>query len=208
MPKPTRKPVSRATSTEMLSLLMSSIAIFAFAASSPRVAAAHLPIKRPASKLSVAKVMSCASGSASGVSSAITRTPAARASIRAGVTESFDAVIRMPFAPAATQFSIAEICGAASPSVTPANAIRFMPSSLARASAPSRIFTKNGLVLFFVMRHRVPAEWLSAIAAPDIATRASAEPARSFFMVSSQEFQIRTVFDPLYPIAPPLWDCP
>jgi hypothetical protein len=84
------------------------------------VAAAHLPIRRPASKLSVAKVMSWASASASGVSSAMTRMPAARASFRAGPTESFDGVIRIPLAPAATQFSIAVICGAASPSFSPA----------------------------------------------------------------------------------------
>ena len=56
-----------------------------------------------------------------------------------------------------------------------------MPSSAALASAPSRILTKNGLVSVLVMRQ---AEMAScATAAPDMATRASAEPARSVFMV-------------------------
>ena len=55
-----------------------------------------------------------------GVSSAMTSRPAARAFLSAGMTESFEAVIRIPLAPEATQFSIAEIWGAASPSFTPA----------------------------------------------------------------------------------------
>ena len=77
--------------------------------------------------------------------------------LRAGITESFDAVIKMPFAPPATQFSIASICGCASPSTLPANAWNSRPISVALASAPSFIFTKKGLVLFLVMRHAPPA---------------------------------------------------
>ena len=131
---------------------MSSIPILASFAASPIFALAHFPINSPASKLSVANVISCASGSAMGVSSAITRIPAARAFFKAGITESFDAVINIPFAPEAMQFSIAVICGPASPSTFPAYELRSIPDSLAFASAPSFIFTKNGFVLFLVIK--------------------------------------------------------
>ena len=46
--------------------------------------------------------------------------PAARAFFNAGTTESFAAVIKIPLAPIAIQFSIATICGPASPSILPA----------------------------------------------------------------------------------------
>ena len=85
------------------------MAILAFSASSPSVAAAHSPIRTPAWKLSVAKVASAASAGFSGVSSAITRSPASRARLqRTGtMADVSDAVIRMPDAPLAMQVSTA-----------------------------------------------------------------------------------------------------
>ena len=86
----------------------SSIAIFASAAASPSVPAAHLPISSPARKLSVAKVASAASIGLSGVSSAITRRPASRACCTEDTMEDVsEAAIRMPFAPSRMQVSIA-----------------------------------------------------------------------------------------------------
>jgi hypothetical protein len=61
-------------------------------------------------------------------------------------------VIRMPFTPAATMFSTAVTCPALSPSNFPAAVDSWAPFSLAAFSAPSFIFTKNGLVSVFVIR--------------------------------------------------------
>ena len=80
----------------------------ASAAPSPSLAAAHWPISSPARKLSVAKVASAASIGSSGVSRAMTSSPASRARL-IGSTMALvsEAVIRMPLAPEAMQVSIA-----------------------------------------------------------------------------------------------------
>ena len=61
-------------------------------------------------------------------------------------------VIRMVLAPAAIMFSIAVTWPALSPSVLPAPDSSLAPLALAAASAPSFIFTKNGLVSVLVIR--------------------------------------------------------
>ena len=86
------------------------------------------------------------------MSRAITSTPLARAFLIAGITESLLGVIRIPFTPALTMFSIAVICVAASPSILPAAVSSVTPSSLACLVAPCFIFTKNGLVSVFVIK--------------------------------------------------------
>jgi hypothetical protein len=73
-------------------------------------ARAYFPIRTPALKLSVANNASVAVLGTVGVSSAITSTPAFRAlAIAAFCALPSATVIRMPFAPAVTMFSIAVI---------------------------------------------------------------------------------------------------
>ena len=120
---------------------------------SPSVLAAHWPISSPALKLSVAKVASAALIGSSGVSSAITRMPASRAFSMVGTIALVSlGVIRMPLAPAAIRLSIAATWPSLSPSTLPAKARSSTPSSLALASAPSFILTKNGLMSVLVIR--------------------------------------------------------
>src|SRR6202165_31992 len=113
---------------------------------------AYLPIRTPAVKLFVAKSASTAVGGFGAVSRAITSTPFARAFLIAGITESLLGVIRIPFTPALTMFSIAVIWVAASPSILPAADSRVTPSAFACLLAPSFILTKNGFVSVFVIR--------------------------------------------------------
>ena len=121
MPKPVMKPWSRSTSTVGCDGLRSRKAIRASAASSPSVAAAHSPISRPASKLSVARVASAASIGSSGVSSAMTSTPASRAICTDGTMAAVsEGTSRMPLAPSAMQVSIAATWLSLSPSTRPA----------------------------------------------------------------------------------------
>jgi hypothetical protein len=83
----------------------------AILAALPFIAAlAYSPISSPALTLSVAKRASTALSGSVGVSRAMTRTPLARAFAIAGTMalESLG-VIRMPFTPAATMFSMAVI---------------------------------------------------------------------------------------------------
>ena len=115
-------------------------------------------------KLSVANVASAASVGSKGVSRAITSKPALRACSSAGTTVESDAVINIPLAPAEVQFSIAAICVSTSPSTLPANDISSIPSSVALASAPSFIFTKNGLELVLVIKHALSAAAAGALA--------------------------------------------
>ena len=58
----------------------------------------------------------------------------------------------MPLAPAEIRFSIAATWDSLSPSYLPAKLCSLTPSSLALASAPSFILTKNGLVSVLVIR--------------------------------------------------------
>ena len=72
------------------------------------MAAAHWPINSPARKLSVANVASAASIGSSGVSRAITISPASRASSIVGTIATVSlGVIMNPAAPAAMRSSIA-----------------------------------------------------------------------------------------------------
>ncbi|CAB5074456.1 unannotated protein [freshwater metagenome] len=86
---------------------MSRSAIVAFLPAS--FAAVHLPIKRPASQLSVAKVMSTMSAGSGGVSRAITNRPASRALVIAELTSVDTGTIKIPACFAEIAFSIAEI---------------------------------------------------------------------------------------------------
>ncbi len=61
-------------------------------------------------------------------------------------------VIRIPFAPAATMFSMAVTWLALSPSNCPAAVRSLAPLASASFCAPSFILTKNGLVSVFVIR--------------------------------------------------------
>ena len=191
MPKPCKKPWSRSTPTVGWLMAMSSIAILALAASAPSVAAAHLPMSSPARKLSVAKVASAASIGSSGVSRAITTSPASRACLTAGTIDAVsDAVRSMPFAPSAMQVSMAWTWVSLSPSTFPAKAFRVMPSSSALAVAPSFILTKKGLVSVLVIRQTV----VLAMALPATAVTAIADaPMRcmSFKIDSSLERVIK-----------------
>jgi len=72
-------------------------------------AAVHWPMSLPASKLSVAKVMSTVSGGSGGVSRAMTVRPASRAFLMAGLTSGPLGVIRIPLSPFETAFSAAVI---------------------------------------------------------------------------------------------------
>ena len=74
-----------------------------------RVDAAHLPSSWPASRLSVAKVMSTVSAGSGGVSSAMTYRPASRAFLIAALTPVDIGVIRMPLSPRAMASSMAVI---------------------------------------------------------------------------------------------------
>ena len=62
-------------------------------------AAAHWPISLPASRLSVANVMSTVSAGSGGVSRAMTNRPASRAFLIAALTPGPSGVMRMPFSP-------------------------------------------------------------------------------------------------------------
>ena len=134
MPKPFRKPWSRCTSTETPSGLRSSMAIFA---SLPPSRTSPSPTGRSAGRPG-----SCRSrtwrrrrpAARSGVSSAITSSPAWRALSSDGTIalESFG-VIRMPFAPAEIRFSTAATWLSLSPSFLPANDCSSAPSSSALA---------------------------------------------------------------------------
>src|SRR5215217_5875848 len=115
-------------------------------------ALAYVPINSPALKLSVANSASAASAGSVGVSSAITRTPAARAFLIAGTIALVSlGVMRIAFAPAATMFSSAVIWLALSPSNRPAAVISLAFLVAAACAAPSRIFTKKGFVSVLVM---------------------------------------------------------
>ncbi len=84
--------------------------------------------------------------------------PASRAFLIVGtIALESDGTIAKPFAPAEIRFSIAATWPSLSPSNLPAAVIRVTPSSLALASAPSRILTKNGLVSVLVIRPTVSA---------------------------------------------------
>src|SRR4051794_26640731 len=109
--------------------------------------------------------MSAASAGSVCVSSATTSRPAARALSSEGTIafESFGVIIR-PFAPAEIKFSTAATCDSLSPSFLPANDCTAAPSPLAALSAPSFIFTKNGLVSVLVIRPT-----FTPLAAPPVA---------------------------------------
>src|SRR4051812_12151586 len=148
-PQPDRNPLWRRTPTVMPGA-RSSVAIFA--GLSPKVALAYLPISSPAVKLFVANRASTALCGSVGVSSAMTRTPLARALSIAGMMALVSlGVMRIPFTPDATMFSIAVTWLALSPSNLPAALCSVAPLALASFSAPSFILTKNGLVSVLVI---------------------------------------------------------
>src|SRR4051794_41433718 len=97
--------------------------------------------------------MSAASPGSVCVSSAITSRPAWRALSSEGTIafESLGVIIR-PFAPAEIRLSTAATCDSLSPSFLPAKDWTEAPTDLAELSAPSFIFTKNGLVSVLVIR--------------------------------------------------------
>src|SRR3954453_18656473 len=109
--------------------------------------------------------MSAASDGSVCVSNATTNSPAARALSSEGTIalESFGVIIS-PFAPAEIKFSTAATCDSLSPSFLPANDCTAAPSPLAALSAPSFIFTKNGLVSVLVIRPT-----FTPLAAPPVA---------------------------------------
>lgn len=115
-------------------------------------ALAYRPMSSPALTLSVAKRASVASCGSVGLSSAMTRTPLARAFSRVGTIalESLG-VMRMPFTPELTMFSMAVTWPALSPSNFPAALTSSTSLSFAACSAPSFIFTKNGFVSVLVI---------------------------------------------------------
>ena len=107
IPKPCVKPLCRSAPTDDPAC-SSSIAIVTVL---PFVAArAYFPIRIPAFRLFVANSASTALVGSVGESSAITSTPACRAFAIAAFSAFASAtVMRMPFAPAVTMFSIAVI---------------------------------------------------------------------------------------------------
>src|SRR6478736_6160208 len=97
--------------------------------------------------------MSAASAGSVCVSSATTSSPAWRALSSDGtIALESDGVIIRPFAPAEIRLSTAATCDSLSPSFLPAKDCNSPPSSLALASAPSFILTKNGFVSVLVIR--------------------------------------------------------
>jgi hypothetical protein len=84
-------------------------------------------------------------------------------------------VIRIPFTPALTMFSIAVICVAASPSIFPAAVKSWTPRALACFCAPCFILTKNGFVSVFVISPTL----IAAAGRAGADGRAPLEPARS-----------------------------
>src|SRR6266542_4512752 len=148
-PKPLRKPLCRSTPT-VIPGLRSSVAIVAGLL--PKAALAYCPISSPALKLLVANSASTALCGSVGVSRAMTSTPFFLAlSIDGTIALVSLGVIRMPFTPLATMFSIAVTWLALSPSNLPAAICSFAPLALASLVAPSFILTKNGLVSVLVM---------------------------------------------------------
>ena len=83
-------------------------------------------------------------------------------------------MIRMPLAPAATRLSMASICASLSPSYLPAKVRNSTPISSALAFAPSRIFTKKGLVLVLVIRPMMASSAMAGAARPVMATKLAA----------------------------------
>ena len=151
------------------------MAIFADSGSSI-VAAAHWPISSPALKLSVANVASAASIGSSGVSRAITTSPASRASSIVGTIATVSlGVIMNPAAPAEMRSSIAVDLASLSPSNSPAKERSSTPSSSALAWAPSRILTKNGLDSVFVMSPTITPS-PDGVVSPDGAVSPDAGP--------------------------------
>ena len=120
----------------------------AFAAASPSVALAHWPIRRPALRLSVAKVASAASIGSSGVSSTITIRPASRAFWMVGTIAltSRTARSQSPWRRRRSGSRSRRSGLRCRRRTRRRQARRSRPSSSALACAPSRILTKKGLV--------------------------------------------------------------
>src|SRR5450759_306032 len=149
MPKPARNPSCRSWLT-VVPGVPSIIAIFA---GLPAITAlAYWPINWPAVMLLVANRASLAFCGFSGVSSAMTSTPAARAFWMVGTMALLSlGVMRMPLTPALTIFSIAVTWPALSPSYAPAAVSRLTSLVAASFAAPSFILTKKGLVSVLVI---------------------------------------------------------
>src|SRR5512133_945568 len=161
-------------------------------------AAAYLPISSPATKLLVAKSASEASWGCSGESRAMTSTPASRAFLIAGMMALASlGVIRMPFTPALTIFSIAVTWPSLSPSKAPAAVRSVAPLALASASAPSFILTKKGLVSVLVIRPTLtsPAapEAGAALVAAGVLPAAGAEVAAAGAWVAAGAQAVRII---------------
>src|SRR6218665_960525 len=172
-PKPLRKPLCRCAPTGWPGS-RSSIAITGFL---PAIAAlAYWAIKPPALELSVENKASTTSTGSVGLSSAITITPLARAFLIAGTMAwALFGAIRMVLALAATRFSSAVTWPALSPSALAAVATSLAPSFFASATAPSFIFTKEGLVSVLVIRPITGASAARARAQTKAPDRARAE---------------------------------
>ena len=152
IPKPFRKPLWRRMPTETPGA-RSIVTTLASVPSFSNFAFAHAPISSPAFSLSVANSASAASSGSGGVSSAMTVTPAARAfSIAGTIALDCAGVIRMPFAPLVTMFSIAVIWVWTSVSVLPAALVSSALFAPAASCAASFIFTKNGFDSVLVIR--------------------------------------------------------
>ena len=144
IPKPFKNPSWRSWPT-LIPGARSNSAILGSIPISATLALAYWPISSPALKLSVANNASTADSGSVGVSSAITITPAARAFSIAGTTALESAgTSKIPFAPWVVMFSNVVTCDALSVSDLP-DAVSSLTFSLPAASAPSFIFTKNGL---------------------------------------------------------------
>ena len=114
----------------------------------------------------------------------MTRMPASRACLTDSVIALVsDAVIRMPFTPAAMQLSMACCWVSWSPSILPAKLISSMPSSSAFAVAPSFIFTKNGLMSVLVMMQALTGSCAAATPADRASTDAASDKQSEDLMI-------------------------
>ena len=122
--------------------------------------------------------------------------PAARAFCTAGtIALVSDGVIMKPLAPSAMSDSIAATWQSLSPSTLPAKLLSVTPSSLALASAPSFILTKNGLFSVLVMRPMMSsARAGEAAARPKNATPSTADCKASNLRMETPPIGIRMMW--------------
>ena len=205
MPKPCRKPWLRFTPTTGCAGMMLIRPILAFAASSPILAAAHWPMSRPASKLSVAKVMSTASGGSVAVSSAMTTTPCFTRTLDGG----HDARVgrarsgwwwRRARRRSRYRWSDPRDRGRS----TPQQALRSAPSSSALPVAPSIIQTQKGLMFSLTMRSMTTpsplssSSWATTAEAPNAPTVSATVAASTVSRVKRPRLKVIAMASLLY----------